>query len=155
MRRRFNVLPFNHPPTEPDLTLKAALAAEWGGILSWAIVGCLDWQKNGLVRPGVVREATDAYFAEQDTFALWLEEECERGKGYVDTSERLWDSWSHFASRMGEDPGNRAKSFPERLKAKGFDHVRNTAGIRGRGFKGLRVIQHDAFEEDSNDDLLG
>ena len=28
------------------------LKAEWPGILRWMIEGCLDWQANGLVRPG-------------------------------------------------------------------------------------------------------
>src|SRR5262245_39544849 len=105
MRRRFNILPFTHPPAQADPTLQDALQAEWPGILSWAIVGCLDWQKHRLVRPSVVTDATETYFAEQDTFALWLEEDCELGRDYAETSEELWTSWSRFAAGTGEPPG--------------------------------------------------
>jgi len=153
MRRRINVLPFFCIPAKKDTTLREKLRPEWSGILTSAIVGCLDWQANGLVRPAIVRQETDAYFASQDTFALWVEEECETSKSYADSSERLWDSWSRFASSSGEDPGNRKKSFPERLKAKGFEPIRDTAGIRGRGFKGLRVIERSALDDGSDDDV--
>lgn len=155
MRRRFNVLPFTHPPDRADDTLKETLKAEWSGILSWSIAGGLDWQANGLVRPAVLVEATDAYFAEQDIFALWLEETCELGRGYADTSERLWESWQHYASHVGEEAGNRAKTFPERLKAKGFTPLKNTPGFHGsRGFKGLRVTERTAFDDGGDDDLI-
>ena len=42
-------------------------------ILRWMIDGCLDWQKNGLVRPPVVTASTADYFSEQDTLAQWIE----------------------------------------------------------------------------------
>lgn len=154
MRRRFNVLPFNVKPTVRDLTLANTLKAEGPGILSWGIVGCLDLQANGLLRPAVVRVATDAYFADQDIFAQWLEQECELGKDYVETNERVWESWMRFASLCGEDPGNRNKSFPARLIAKGFEPIKDTAGIRGRGFKGIRVIENNGFDDLSDDDDL-
>ena len=57
-RRRFNIIPFTHKPENPDKELKDKLRAEYPAILRWMIDGCLDWQKNGLVRPAVVKEAT-------------------------------------------------------------------------------------------------
>lgn len=154
MRRRFNILPFNHPPALIDSGLKEALKAEWPGILSWALQGCLDWRKTRLVRPSVVHEATATYFSEQDTFALWLEEACELGRDNAETSDALWESWQRFATTAGEPAGSKTKEFPERLKAKGFDPVRDTAGIRGRGFKGLRLAVPSAFDDGGDDDDL-
>ncbi len=58
IRRRFNTIPFNHTPPVPDLKLESKLRAEWPDILRWAIEGCLDWQRNGLVRPAAVTGAT-------------------------------------------------------------------------------------------------
>ncbi|CAA2104966.1 hypothetical protein MBUL_02959 [Methylobacterium bullatum] len=146
VKRRFNVLPFDHRPERPDDTLKARLRAEWPGILSWAILGCLDWQANGLVRPEVVTATTQAYFETQDTFQLWIDECCEIGKLAASTNEDLWDSWSRFAHRAGEDPGSKTKTFPDRLQQRGFVPVKNTSGIRGRGFKGIKVQDADLFD---------
>lgn len=154
MDRRLNVAPFVHPPTVRDETLKDALKAEWPAILSWAIAGCLDWQAHGLMRPAAVREATESYLTEQDTFAQWLDECCERGERLTDTSQRVWDSWSAFATSMGEDAGNRSKSFPERLKAKGISILKRLPGTRERGVMGLRVIERSAFDDGDDDDLV-
>lgn len=93
IRRRFNVMPFENKPSRVDHGLKDALRAEFPGILSWAMLGCLDWQRHGLVRPAVVLATTAAYFESQDTFAAWIDERCEVGPGIADTTENLWDSW--------------------------------------------------------------
>jgi putative DNA primase/helicase len=75
-RRRFNIVPFTRKPAISDPQLGEKLMAEAPGILQWMIEGCLDWQKNGLVRPASVTEATDEYFSDQEVFPRWLEEEC-------------------------------------------------------------------------------
>lgn len=72
IRRRFIVLPFTNPPKAKDPHLPEKLRDEWSAILSWLILGCLDWQKHGLVRPRVVEEATTTYLSEQDVFGQWL-----------------------------------------------------------------------------------
>ena len=48
-------------------------------ILRWCVNGCLQWQQAGLAPPAVVRDATDSYFAEQDTLQQWLEDCAEDG----------------------------------------------------------------------------
>lgn len=117
IRRRFIVLPFDHPPVKPDPMLGAKLKAEWPGILSWLILGALDWQASGrLVRPEIVEQATAAYFEEQDTFGQWLADNCEIGPRKSETTERLWESWSRYALSVGEDPGRKMKTFPETLQ---------------------------------------
>ena len=140
MRRRFNVLPFTHPPQRADSSLKDALQAEFPGILSWAIQGCLDWQQHGLVRPAVVVEATEAYFAQQDTFALWLEECCEVGNAFAATNSDLSHSFATFARQAGDDAPTGSKGFSQLMETRGFRAIKNTMGIRGRGFTGLRVL---------------
>lgn len=147
IRRRFIVLPFDHPPVRKDPELAEKLKAEWRGILSWLIVGCLDWQANGLVRPTVVEDATDVYFAEQDTFGQWLDDRCEIGPQFADTTDALWQSWSRYAYGLGEDPGNKKRTFPETLSQRGFAPIKDSRGIRGRGYRGLHVIG-DMREDD-------
>lgn len=137
-RRRFNVVPFDCRPANPDPELEAKLRAEWPGILAWMIAGCRDWQAHGLQRPRKVLDATAEYFEEQDTFGRWLAEGCEIGRAHVSTVPVLWDSWTCFASSEGESAMRRNKGFTDALRARGFKPIKDTHGIRGRGFQGLK-----------------
>jgi putative DNA primase/helicase len=138
MRRRFMIIPFEHKPATVDHLLPQKLQAEWPGILRWMIDGCLDWQVSGLVRSGRDREATDDYFAEQDAFGQWLEDECdcEPGNDYkTATSAELFASWQAYALRVGEKPGSR-KAFGSRLLKHGIERKRHEAA---RFYKGIRL----------------
>lgn len=146
--RRFIVLPFDHPPARRDPELAEKLKAEWPGILSWLIAGCLDWQAHGLARPPVVEAATKEYFAEQDAFGRWLEDCCEIDSAHADTTDSLWLSWQRFANMLGEDPGSKIRTFPETLSQRGFIPIKDSRGIRGRGYKGLRVRPDDEAQND-------
>lgn len=143
-RRRINIVPFNHKPAEPDLKLEAKLEAEWPDILRWAIEGCLDWQRNGLVRPAVVTAATDVYFENQDLVASWLDECGDVGVMHSDTNKRLFESFAAFAEANGVYPG-KATGLSDELSKRGFQRIKNTHGIRGRGFVGLQVRRTDAW----------
>ncbi|MFC7737518.1 phage/plasmid primase, P4 family [Roseomonas sp. GCM10028921] len=137
-RRRFNVVPFLHRPDQPDKQLPEKLQAEWSGILRWLIEGCLAWQKDGLLRPKAVLDATAEYFAEQDILTQWIEECCEQGKGMGDTNASLFSSWRTFAQSRGEEPRN-VKWFSTMVERLGFRREKDCDLFRGRGFVGLRV----------------
>jgi putative DNA primase/helicase len=120
-RRRFNFVPFTRTPEKPDLQLEEKLTAEWPGILRWMIAGCLDWQANGLVRPDVVKLATDEYFADQDMFRQWFEAECyfEDGNTYLsEAAKELYAAWNAYAREAGEEPGS-IRSFGDRMERVG------------------------------------
>ena len=76
MRRRIRIVPFVHKPKQPNPDLEKQLREEWPGILRWAIEGCLDWQRNGLISPASISEATASYFADQDLVQQWMETHC-------------------------------------------------------------------------------
>jgi P4 family phage/plasmid primase-like protien len=157
IRRRFLVLPFNHRPAKIDPELGEKLKAEWPAILSWLIVGCLDWMKHRLVRPKVVNIATSEYFDQQDVFKNWTSECCELDPSFVETADALWQSWQRYASLNGEDPGSKTKTFPETLTQRGFQPIKDTAGIRGRGYRGIRVRadrSKSSFPNLDDDDLI-
>lgn len=147
IRRRFNVAPFHSKPERPDMGLRAALEKEYPGILTWAIQGCLDWQKNGIVRPEVVMKTTSDYLSEQDTLGRWIEDECSLGPTLSDTAENLFSSWVWFASRSGIAAGDKKRGFPEAMQQRGFRPIKDSHGIRGRGYLGIRVTQHDPFDD--------
>lgn len=144
-RRRINIIPFLQKPAKPDLLLEAKLRMEWPAILRWMIDGCLDWQRNGLVRPQCVIDATREYFDDQDLFGQWLADSCEVRPGndrLTETSARLYRSWCSFSTNAGEKAGSK-KAFAALLKKNKIEPSRSG---KSRGFKGIRLL-----EEDDND----
>jgi putative DNA primase/helicase len=138
MRRRFNLVPFTVtiPVAERDDTLTEKLQAEWSGILSWAIKGCLDWQENGLAPPAAVTEATAAYLEAEDAVAAWIDECCELDKNAWVRSATAFVSWSAWANKAGEYVGSQ-RGFVDRLEARGITPRRTH---EGRGLSGLRLL---------------
>lgn len=138
-RRRMNMAPFLYQPPNKDMELEGKLQKEAPAILRWMIDGCIDWQKNGLVRPDVVIEATAEYFSEQDTVHQWVEEACVMSPTQSETLAILFKSWSDYAVANGEKPGT-TKWFNQTLARLGCESVKSTPGNRGkRGFKGIGI----------------
>lgn len=142
-RRRFNVVPFLQRPEKPNPLLTEQLRAEWPAILRWMIEGCLNWQRDGLMRPKAVLEATAEYFAEQDILTQWIEECCEVGAGFGETSGKLFGSWRAFAQDRSDDPHN-AKWLGAMLERQGYRRAKDCAQFRGRGYLGIRLLPEPA-----------
>lgn len=138
-RRRFNIVPFEHKPAHPDRQLEEKLKAEWPAILGWMITGCADWRANGLVRPESVQRATEAYFAAQDVFGQWLEDECtvepNNQHRWTPASE-LFSSWHRYAKAAGEEPGSQ-KNFGENLARRGLQNAVKKVGKTVRVWLGI------------------
>lgn len=135
--RRFNIVPFTYRPPAPDRELEDKLRAEWPDILRWAIEGCLDWQRNGLARPSIVEAATRLYFDAQDLVGQWIETHCELDPKYAAANSALFRSWEQFATQNGIRPG-KSQTLADEL-AKRHERIKDSNGIRGRGFRGVRV----------------
>jgi putative DNA primase/helicase len=142
MRRRLMLAPFivTIPEAERDHDLPDKLKAEWPAILRWAVAGCLEWQRIGLAPPAAVKAATNEYFAEQDTFSLWLDEACTIKMGDADMTERssdLYESWAQYAAKGGVAKTS-ATSFSLKMTGRGF--VKCEIGHeKYRGFRGVRL----------------
>jgi putative DNA primase/helicase len=135
MRRRFHILPFTQTPKKPDRKLTARLInTELPGILHWAIEGCLEWQRVGLDRCGVVAKETAEYLHSQDMLAQWLEECCVKGSGVSESSSALFASWEKWCEDQGERPGSN-KALTEQLLKIGMLRARSAAGIRIQGVR--------------------
>jgi putative DNA primase/helicase len=143
MRGRFYIIHFDQEftGTKADNQLDEKIKDEWSGILQWAIDGCLDWQKHGLIIPDKVRAATDRYFDRQDIFAQWLEQWTDRGPEFEDTSTDIYKSWAAFCKGCGEHPGSQ-KSLAEKLSRAGFEGpaVTRRDGRGVRIWSGLKVL---------------
>src|SRR5262249_47301779 len=134
---RLHLIPFlvTIPPAERDPQLFEKLKAEWPGILSWMIQGCLEWQRSGLQPPDVVKNATAAYLQAENAIGDWIDERCRLDRQAWETVAGLYASWSAWAAQSGEPAGSK-KNFVQNLEARGYRPHRTHAG---RGFYGIKV----------------
>ena len=133
IRRRLLLVPFTVqiPLAERDPELMQKLEAEWPAILRWCIDGCLEWQRMGLQPPAIVRDATDAYFADQDTLQQWLDDCTEDGGEFAfSRTTELFASWKAWCENRNSKPGS-AQALSEALVDRGFVKKRNNVGQQG------------------------
>lgn len=143
--RRLNPIPFTRNfDLDPDVTKDPhraeKLQAELPGVLAWCVRGALAYQRDGLNPPPEVRQARDEYRSDMDLLAEWLETSCELDPKAMTLSASLWASWEAFARNRGEIryiPSS--KALGRRLLSKGFEPFRDSGGLRGRGFRGLKL----------------
>jgi putative DNA primase/helicase len=126
--RRIKVVPFTVtiPEEERDRHLADRLRAELPGILNWAVRGCLDWQRYGLGEPEEVTVATDAYKADQDLVAGFVEECCFVNRTVQATVAALYDAYGRWSG----DKLTTQRAFGDRLVALGYPRDRGSHGIR-------------------------
>jgi putative DNA primase/helicase len=106
IRRRLHLIPFpvHIPLSADDRRLRERLRREWGGILAWAIAGCLAWQRQGLAPPAAVTDTTNDYLGDEDVVTGWIAECCEPDPQQATYASVLFTS---FASWLDD-----AKEFP-------------------------------------------
>ena len=85
-----------------DRGLTDKLARELAGVLTWALEGCLEWQRDGLGLAPAVERATDEYREDEDVLGAFLDQCCER-RGWVGTVE-LREAYLDFTKGIGERP---------------------------------------------------
>lgn len=119
---------------EVDKDLFEKLCKELPGILNWAVEGCLAWQKDGLVRPGSVREASEAYRAAEDRMADFVSEHLEFNPlGRINHSEvmELAKTWCGANNVFVFSD----KAVGERLMEAGAERVKSNGVRLWRGVK--------------------
>ncbi|HET9409791.1 MAG TPA: phage/plasmid primase, P4 family [Candidatus Sulfotelmatobacter sp.] len=138
IRRRFHLVPFNVtiPEAERDLQLAEKLRTEWPGILQWAIDGCIEWYRDGLNPPTIMKDATTAYLANEDHVARWIEDCCAVGVREVAKTKALYKSYCEWCEANNEKPLS-SKEFSPELDRKGYvvehsvyGNVRRGIGVR-------------------------
>ena len=137
MRRRMNLIPFSVtiPAAKRDAKLTEKLRAEWGGILAWAVEGCLAWQRLGLAPPRAVSVATNEYMASEDALGRWLDERTVKAPNAKAESSELFHDWRRWAESTGEFVGPQ-KRFSQNLEARGYTPLK---GHAKRYFVGLKL----------------
>lgn len=138
IRRRLHLVPFavTIPDGERDPLLSENLRVEFPGILAWAVQGCLDWQREGLNAPSIVREATAKYLAAEDAVGRWITECCVLDEVAWASSSALYLSWKQWCERNGEYAGSQ-KRLSEQLEVRGLRPERSRVA---RGFLGVQLV---------------
>jgi putative DNA primase/helicase len=138
--RRLKLVPFDYTiPKEHQKRRHEVMAmfqAELPGILNWAIEGCLEWQRNGLGEPEEVISATKEYQAEQDTFAMFLDEKCIRTPKAEVLSLPMYREYKIWAEEHGETAPSH-KIFAALMSERGFKKKKTEKGVLYSGI-GLR-----------------
>lgn len=137
--RRIRIIPFDacFENAKKDRSLKYKLVKELPGILRWAIDGCLLWQKEGLIMPRAIQQATDAYRAEMDVVSSFLDACCEVGQGEVKSSQ-LYAAYCAWAQSNNEYCMSNTK-FGAEIK-KRFQSIRT---MNGWYYRGVRLVQYE------------
>jgi putative DNA primase/helicase len=150
---RIRLIPFtkrfdghNADPKLPD-----KLRNELAGVFAWMVEGCLEWQEHGLEEPKTVTDATRQYREEMDTLTSFLDETCVIGPNYRVLAEGLYQCYAMWCDKSGErkDP---KKAFVARLKERGFDRRRETAGVNKGRYIWLGIGFRSGNEPPEEDD---
>ncbi len=137
--RRVRLVPFavKIEKAEQDPHLKQKLRAELSGILNWALRGCLDWQREGLVAPSSVKAATDEYREEMDLIGTFIGDCLRKDPDLELDMGRIYSAYTQWCSSSGHHPMSKNKLSRE-FGRRGFKKVM-VQGKRGRSGIGLQA----------------
>jgi putative DNA primase/helicase len=140
MRRRFQLVPFTVtiPQDKRIYGFADTLCIEWGGVLQWAVEGCLAWQRDGLQPPRAVTKATKNYLEDQDVLRTWLAEKTVDDKGARANPTELYRAYKGWAEASNEYVWSQ-KQFSQKLEERGY------IGKKSHGSRyilGLRLKEH-------------
>ncbi len=127
--RRLRLIPFTVRITEDekDPRLLEKLRAELPGILNFALIGCMRWQREGLQAPPRIRAAVESYRAESDTLGRFIDDECEARSLAQMKAAPLYGAYRAFAERIGERWMS-IRDFRSEMQRRGFDPRHTNAG---------------------------
>jgi putative DNA primase/helicase len=111
-----------------DKTLKAKLLEELPGILTWAVEGCLRWQRDGLGNCDSVQAATSEYRAESDQLGRFIDDCCTQGLYLQAKARFLYERYRRWADGTGEDVMTET-AFGLSISERGFEKKRSSSGF--------------------------
>jgi putative DNA primase/helicase len=140
--RRIRLVPFTVaiPEDEQDRELGRKLKAELPGILTWAVQGCLEWQREGLGVPEEVRAATQSYRAEMDKLGRFFDDCCVIDKLAEVGASDLYRAYDDWCTANGEKSVSGTR-FGRQMAERGFEKGR---GKQGRTvYYGVGLLVHN------------
>ena len=137
IRRRVHLIhfPVSIPADEVDEDLPEKLQAEAGGILAWAIVGCINYLEIGLSPPDSILAATEDYLSAEDSVGQWMAE-CTTAGGCL-THKAAHASYAEWCNTNSMPPLGR-NTFAEQLENRGVRVGRDTRN-KTKVFEGIQL----------------
>ena len=104
--RRFRLVdwPVKIPDEKQDLRLWGKLAAEFSGILNWAIAGALALSERGTQPPPSVIASTNQFRADSDSFGDFLREKTEDDPAGTVTKAGLFNAYRDYCEDQALPP---------------------------------------------------
>lgn len=129
--RRLHLVPFtvSIPEPEQDRHLLEKLRRELPGILRWALVGCLEWQRLGLAPPPMITQAVDDYRQESDTLGRFIEEHCQPSPDAQTKTSAFFGQYRDYCQQLGERSLSQRDVAGE-MERRGYLRRRTTGGAR-------------------------
>lgn len=149
--RRVKMIPFRRKfePHERDYELTDKLRAEAEGILAWAVRGAVEWYRNGLQDPGVVRKATREYREISDALSGFLPGVLEKTGNPEDRvlGNAAFNAYMDWCEAENLPPRERWKrqTFYRALEERGIDRVKTK---RGQTLIGVRLVANSPTAAD-------
>jgi P4 family phage/plasmid primase-like protien len=150
--RRIRLLPFvtTIADENKDKHLEKKLQRELPGILAWAVEGCLLWQKDGLMTPDCVENATKEYRSEMDTFGNFLGECCVLGSQHKVGAKQLYLRYQQWVAEQGIEHAWSQQMFGRRLADRGVTKQRTMTGYIYQGVNiGVELSEVEQLEADA------
>lgn len=143
--RRVKLIPFTVtiPKSEQIKGLRYKLRSEHPAILTWAVRGCLDWQKVGLEEPPEVSNAVEEYRLEQDILAEFFNAKCfinPHDAECVVSHKELYTAYQAYCAENSLDPVN-SRTFSRKLNEK--DAIRKFTGHGQIKWRFIRLLKED------------
>ncbi|EJV41779.1 phage/plasmid primase, P4 family [Bacillus toyonensis] len=119
--RRVKLIPFTYviPKEDVDYYLEDKLSLEMSGILNWALEGCIKWQKERLIEPKRVKDATNSYKEESDPILPFIDEMCFSDNSVKTTAKKIFEEYKTWCYRNDEEALGK-QTFYNKLNSKGF-----------------------------------
>ncbi len=142
--RRLLLVPFlqRFDGARQDKQLPEKLRAEHAGILSWAVRGCLEWQRIGLNPPDSVCSATEDYRNAEDIFGRFIADCCVVEKSAAVRFSHLYEKFEAWANDAGEFIHSK-RAVGGWLTESGFEKY----SANGRHYRGLMLRQTSQVED--------
>ena len=126
---RIKLIPFDVSfEGREDRNLKDTLTGELDGILTWAVEGCLAYQRDGLAFPESVTAATAEYRHESDSIGRFIENRCVVGESAQAPVRDLYTALKTWCEETSEELMTMT-AFGRRLVELGFRKKKNEKGI--------------------------
>ncbi|MFF4952266.1 phage/plasmid primase, P4 family [Streptomyces chattanoogensis] len=131
--RRVKMIPFNRwfAPHERDYGLDKKLLAEAEGIAAWCVRGAVEWYRNGLEDPSVIKKASKEYRETSDALAGFFP-----GVLEVDDAEQMngndafnaYLDWCEAENLPGKERWRRT-TFYDAMEERGITRKKTNKGI--------------------------